>query len=174
MRPRSSALLAVAAGVALLGATSCSSSEGGGTPVTESPRGGLGDVDPCSFFAPDDLAAAGVEGPGAPEDDIPSVPGCTFEGESVFLSLYKNQDQTVDSYETAGSWDEYQRTDVNGRAAARAIASGSAGNNICSTLLDAGGGVVQVKVTAVLPDEPVDTCAKANEMATRIEPRLPE
>ena len=163
---------------ALLGLSGCAL---GGAPTGSDENGpdpqpkasGLKDFDPCTFFTPDDLAAAGVGS--APErvEDVSFEPGCSFEGEKAMLTLYKNQDETVDSYATRGTWDSYQKFDINGRAAATGISAGATDRGICNIVVDAGGGVAIVTVNEVLPGDIPDPCGEAKKLAQQIEPRLP-
>ncbi|MCA1195897.1 MULTISPECIES: DUF3558 domain-containing protein [unclassified Saccharopolyspora] len=178
MTRRSRRLLATVVCAGLFGVSGCAL--GGTDPGSEqnSPEpqpkaSGLKDLDPCAFFTPDDLAAAGVGG--APErvEDVSFEPGCSFEGESAMLTLYKNQDETVGSYATHGNWDSYQKFDINGRAAATGVSAGATDRGICNVLVDAGGGVAIVTVNEIFPGGIPDPCGEAEKIARQVEPRLP-
>lgn len=173
-------MIAATTGLVLLGTASCGGGGligGGGEqepPKETQAAAGLKDFDPCAFPNPDELEHANVTGPGEPEEQLAHEPGCRFEGEDVLVTLFKNQKETVDSYETNGSWDQYEKIQIGGRDAAQAVANGSSGNNVCSTLVNAGGGIISVQVTVILPDSPLDSCGEAKKIATNIEPRLPK
>ncbi|MFR9730174.1 DUF3558 family protein [Saccharopolyspora sp. MS10] len=142
-------------------------------PTSEPKPSGLANFDTCSFFTPADLNVVEASGPGEPVEQVSFEPGCTFEGPDNLLTLYKNQDETVASYETGGNWDSYQKFDINGRAAATGISPGATGHGLCNILLDAGGGVAIVSITKIMPEATYDDCGLAEKVARQIEPRLP-
>jgi uncharacterized protein DUF3558 len=169
------------AGVAMLGLAACSGGSGGETPgrdtsapTTQAQAPGLKDFDPCNFLEPADLSAAGVSGPGEPRKQFESEPGCRYEGENLLLTLYKNQEETVDTYKSGGQWDSYDLVNLNGRKAARGVAAGASGQGGCSAIVDAGGGVVIIDVVGIMRGSVPDTCGEAEKIARQIEPRLPQ
>ncbi|MEV0057986.1 DUF3558 family protein [Saccharopolyspora shandongensis] len=176
-------MISVASGVALLGLAACSPGKapggqpGGGEPATTSANAGapgLKDFDPCAFFTSADLSAAGVGGQGEKIEQLKFEPGCSYEGEDRLVTLYKNEQETVGKYQTDGKWDSYERFNLNGRNAAHAVAAGSSGRGICSVLVDAGGGVVQIKVSGITKNDVPDPCGEAEKVARQVESRLPQ
>ncbi|MCI2417775.1 DUF3558 domain-containing protein [Saccharopolyspora sp. K220] len=177
----SRSLIATAAGVALLGLSACS---GGGSsndgndetsaaPTTAASGSGLASFDPCTFFNADELSSFGVATQSEDGTVVSFEPGCKWEGEKMILSLLKNADETVASYETSGSWDSYTKKTIGGRSAAVAVESGAAGQGGCTVLVDAGGGVAIYGVDGVLRDS-VDACPEAEKIASQTASRLPE
>ncbi|GAA3360722.1 DUF3558 domain-containing protein [Saccharopolyspora gregorii] len=176
MTRRSRRLITTAACAGLLSLSGCAlgdTAPGQESPAPQPKPAGLRDFDTCTFFSPDELTAAGANGPSEPVEDFTFEQGCEFEGETMLLTLYKNQDETVASYETGGHWDSYRKFDINGRAAATGVSAGSTGQGICNTLVDAGGGVVILSVTGFMKDDVPDPCGEAKKLAEQIEPRLP-
>ncbi|WP_243794037.1 DUF3558 family protein [Saccharopolyspora gloriosae] len=178
MTRRSRSLISAIAGTALLSLSACAlnattPSTDQETPPTQGSGSGLVGFDPCAFFTPEDLSAAGVSGQGEPVEQLESEPGCSYEGEKVLLTLYKNQQQTTDSYETSGSWDSYEKFDINGRTAARGISAGSTGQGICNVVVDSGGGVAIISISGILLDDVPEPCQAAEDIARQVEPRLP-
>ncbi|MGW3472465.1 DUF3558 family protein [Saccharopolyspora sp. NPDC000995] len=123
-------LLISVASMALLGLAACSPGKapggqpGGGEPTTSANAGapGLKDFDPCALFTSADLSAAGVGGHGEKVEQFSFEPGCSYEGEDRLVTLYKNEQETVDKYQTDGKWDSYEKFNLNGRTAAHAVA----------------------------------------------------
>ena len=136
------------------------------------PAGGLSGTDPCTLLAEDELVSYGVLLPGYPNASISAEPGCDFDGDPFGYSFAKNQQMTVDKYGSQDNWAKFDRRDLQGRKAASAIDSGSVGARICSTMVDAGGGVVIV-TAGELNDEGRDECAESWRLAEVIAPRLP-
>lgn len=162
--------MALVASMALVG---CSSGQGepSAEPSAE-PGAGLADFDPCAFLTEEDLATAGVAGPPEKVDAVASQPGCDYEGQDVLLSLTKNQTEGFAEY-GKNNFERFDEIDINGRRAAIAVTAGSGGNGICSVILDAGGGIVDVNVTAYDMAAVPDPCGEAEQVARQIEPRLP-
>ncbi|WP_246868303.1 DUF3558 family protein [Saccharopolyspora sp. ASAGF58] len=170
--------------MALLGLAACSGGKAGGdgqttttqeSSTTAAAGGGLQNFDPCSFLSSDDLSAAGVTGPGEKQDNFSFEPGCSYEGEKILLAVYKNQEETVAKYEKSGNWDKYEKFQLNGRSAARAVEGGGGAVDAgCSIVIDAGGGVVLVDVTEVMPDSVPDKCGEAEKIARQIEAKFPK
>lgn len=176
----SRSVVAGIAGLALVGLSACSggSSAGGeqpGAPTTETQQAtGLSSFDPCNFFTPEELTSAGVQpGPGRPANAIESQPGCDWEGENVLLTLSKNETSDFEAY-SKNSFEKFERFDVDGRQAARAVTAGSGGQGICSVILSAGGGIVDVNVAGIMRDSVADPCGEAEKLARQIAPRLPQ
>jgi hypothetical protein len=169
----SRSLIAATACVVLAGLSACS---GGDQPPSgqAKPSGGIAGFDPCQFFTPEELTAAGVSAQGKPYSKVSFEPGCVWEGEKMDVVLQKNAEETVDSYAQHGSFDRYDKMDINGRRTARAITAGAEGTGGCSTMLDSGGGVVILNVVAATRNSVPDTCAESEKIAKLIEPRLPK
>lgn len=174
----SRSLVALAAGAVLAGASGCSAGGLAGEPSPERSAPptaqGLKKVDPCQMLIPRDLQDFGLEGPGTPNTALPWEPGCDYGGDPITATVYKNTRQTVESASKKPVWAMFQRVEVNERSAAQAITKGSTQARICSTMFNAGTGLIEVTVSeSELPDD-LDECAKSAEIAKRIEPRVPE
>lgn len=175
----SRSLVALAAGVALVGTSGCSTGGAAGDKSTEtsvpSASQGLKKVDPCKMLTPQDLKDFGLRGPGKPNTTLPWEPGCDYSrGDPITMTVYKNMRQTVVSAGKKPSWAMFKRIEVNGRSGAQAINEGSTQARICSTMFNAGKGLIEVSVSeSELPDD-LDECAKSTEIAKRIEPEMPE
>ncbi|MEV0052272.1 DUF3558 domain-containing protein [Saccharopolyspora shandongensis] len=166
------------AGLALVGLSACSGSPGKGseetsTPTSATQKSGLSNFDPCNFFTPEELSAAGVSGPSRPADALSSQPGCDWEGKDVLLTLSKNETEDFEKY-SKNNFETFDEIDINGRKAARAVTAGSGGQGICSAIISAGGGIVDVNVAGIMRDSVADPCGEAEKIARQIEPRLPE
>lgn len=165
-------IVATTVGVVLAGSASC------GVGVTPSPSSqqagsGLANLDLCKVMTPQQLGAAGLPTQGELVSQIPTEPGCSFDGNKLLLTFYKNQTETIDSYQKDGNWAQYTKTTVNGRTAAQAITAGSQTAGVCNTLMNAGGGVVIVTVTA--PETPENqVCDESAKYAQEVEPNLPK
>lgn len=165
----------------MLGLSACSGGgpgNGGGeqtsaAPTTAASGSGLAGFDPCKFFKSDELTAFGVSTQSEDGTVVSFEPGCKWKGEKMILSLLKNSDETVASYETSGSWDDYQKKSLDGRSAAVAVESGAAGQGGCTVLVDAGGGVAIYMVDGVMRDS-VNACAEAEKIANQTASRLPK
>ncbi|MBB5152878.1 DUF3558 domain-containing protein [Saccharopolyspora phatthalungensis] len=183
MTALSRTLISATAGLVLIGLAGCSGGAAGsnGRTTTEQPptssaaAAGLKDFDTCAFFTQGDLSAAGVKGPGQKAEQLSFEPGCSYRGEKILLTLYKNAEETVDKYESDGHWDKYEKFSINGRNAARAVEGGGGAVDAgCSIVLDAGDGVVLVDVTEAKPGSVSDKCGEAEKIARHVEPRLPK
>ncbi|WP_223208096.1 DUF3558 family protein [Actinopolyspora erythraea] len=165
-------------GAALLGMTGCSpgditedSSETTGAKPSDEVLAG---VDPCGLLSDEELKSFGLETRGEPRSELPWAPGCYYAGEPVTARLEKNTRQTVASSEKRSVWASFDRTQVNGRAAASAVPNGATEARACVLMFDAGQGLIQVQTQEIrLPDD-VDECAKALEIAEKVEPNVPE
>ncbi|MER7380804.1 DUF3558 family protein [Saccharopolyspora hirsuta] len=160
-------------GTVLFAASCGGGTTGSGEGATEDPASSLGQVDPCTMLSPEDLAAFGLRGPGEPDDNGASEPGCYFPGDPISGTFFKNQEMTVATYgDKPGIWEKYDRSQVDGRAAASGIATGAAEAGVCSTLFDAGGGVIILTVSNK-GDSSIDACAEGMKIAEKIAPKLP-
>ncbi|WP_092927536.1 DUF3558 family protein [Actinopolyspora alba] len=171
--------MTIVAGVALVSASACSPSEGAGDGSSEttgaSPSGeALASVKPCELLSSETLKSFGLEIPGEAMNSLPWRPGCGYQGEPVSVTLYKDKRNTVASNEQKSTWAEFEHLEVNGRSGARAITQGTTKARLCNVMFDAGQGLIQVQAREDrLPDD-VDECAKALEIAKKIEPNVPE
>ncbi|SDR00638.1 DUF3558 domain-containing protein [Actinopolyspora saharensis] len=173
------AMLAAVSGVALLGALGCSPSGSGDTsdsPSATQASGGksLESLDPCTMLSEAELKSFGLELPGEPTEDLPWSPGCYYEGDPITLTLFKDTRNTVSSNAEKSTWAEFERLQVNGRSGARTITKGATQARICNVMFDAGDGLIQVQATESRLPESVDECAKALEIAKKVEPNVPE
>ncbi|WP_092928040.1 DUF3558 family protein [Actinopolyspora alba] len=170
--------MATVAGVVLLGVTGCSpggladdSSETTGAKPSDEVLAG---VDPCGLLSDEELKSFGLETQGGTRNELPWAPGCYYAGEPVSARLEKNTRQTVASSEKRSTWARFDRTQVNGRDAASAIPKGATKARACVLMFDAGQGLIQIQTREIrLPDD-VDECAKALEIAKKVEPNVPE
>lgn len=165
--------------LALLGLSSCAlgdSGSGGGStepsPTSEAPGSGLASFDPCVFFQPDELTSFGVSTQSQDFTQVSFQPGCTWEGEKFDLVLQKNADETVESL-SKGAWDEYTKTQIGGRDAARVIPAGAAGQGVCNAVVSTGGGVALYQLTAYMRDSVADPCGEIEKIADQTASRLP-
>ncbi|GAB3286803.1 hypothetical protein GCM10027563_21130 [Parasphingorhabdus pacifica] len=92
----------------------------------------------------------------------------------MLLTVYRNAEQTLDGYGTQDNWADFRKMDVNGRPAAEATTNAAANQDMCTTMLAAGGGVVLVDAQSTDPREPFDACGESLKIAEQIEPSLPE
>ena len=163
---------AVGAGLVLLAATGCSQSEGGDQPPPRQPDA-LAGVDACSILTPQDASAAGVSPSGSPQTDVSSEPGCYYDGDAMTVTTYKNLKDTVDSSSKKSNWAKFDRVDVNGRPGATAVSSGSTEAQICSTMFDAGKGMIRVSAHGKNAGDQ-SACDQSQKIAKQIEPRMPK
>ncbi|MGJ7905158.1 DUF3558 family protein [Actinopolyspora sp. H202] len=168
----------VVAGVALVGSSACSPSDGAVGPSettsASSSEEVLTSVKPCEMLSSDTLKSFGLEVPGKPMDTLPWTPGCDYMGDPVGVTLVKNTRQTVASSKEKSTWASFDRTKVNGRAGATAITKGSTQAQICNVMFDAGQGMIQVRAQETGRSDEIDECAKALEIAKKVEPNVPE
>ncbi|NHD18949.1 DUF3558 domain-containing protein [Actinopolyspora sp. BKK1] len=163
----------------MLGALGCSPSGSGDTSDSPSETQASGDnslesLDPCKLLSEDELKSFGLELPGELDEDLPWRPGCHYSGDPVAAKLSKDTRNTVSSNAEKSTWAEFERIQVNGRSGARAITKGSTQARICNVMFDAGDGLIQVQATESRLPESVDECAKALEIAKKVEPDMPE
>ncbi|WP_406692607.1 DUF3558 family protein [Saccharopolyspora sp. ID03-671] len=175
----SRALIVASASTALIGLSACTGGssgtpDGNGPSETQAPGKALASFDPCTFFQPDELTSYGVSTQGKDFSPIPSEPGCEWEGEKQTISLQKNVDQTVASYETGGAWDSYQKKTIGGRSAAIALETGATGQGSCTALVDAGGGVAIYMLDGAMRDSVADPCAETEKIVGQTASRLPQ
>lgn len=157
--------------LALPGCGLRSQADGTGAARPEPPAG-LAAVDPCALLSDDELTAGGAWLPGRPDDMISAEPGCDYDGSPFFYSFSKNQEKTVESYGAQDTWAKFERRELLGRAAANTITKISVDGRICSTMFDAGGGVIIV-TAGELNEQGRDECAESWRLAELIAPRMP-
>ncbi|MGI8311194.1 DUF3558 domain-containing protein [Saccharopolyspora hattusasensis] len=172
MKVFSRSVVAACAGAALLAAAGCGGGAAKQKPEPTQEKQGLSQVDPCTMVPPEVLESFGLRGPGEPDSNTSSEPGCYFNGERIAGIFYKNQEKTVESYGRQDNWAKFDRAEVDGRPAASAIDKGSTQARICSALFDAGGGVIILTVTEKR-DQGLDECAEGLKIAEAIAPRMP-
>ncbi|WP_190817987.1 DUF3558 domain-containing protein [Saccharopolyspora pogona] len=171
MNALSRTVAAACAGVAALVIAGCGGPAAKREPADTQSQG-LASVDPCTLLTPDELKSFGFEGPGEPDTTISSEPGCSFRGEPLTVTFYKNQEKTVEAYSHKENWSKFDRLQIDGRAAASATSESGKAARICTAMFDAGGGVILVDVSEFL-DQGLDECAEARKVAQVIAPRMP-
>ncbi|NHD18833.1 DUF3558 domain-containing protein [Actinopolyspora sp. BKK1] len=163
----------------MLGALGCSPSGSGDTsdsPSENQASGGksLESLDPCKMLSEAELKSFGLELPGEPTEDLPWSPGCYYSGEPIVATLFKDTRNTVSANAEKPNWVEFERLQINGRSGARAITKGTTKARLCNAMFNAGDGLIQVQVRETNPPDTLDECAKALEIAKKIEPTVPE
>ncbi|GAA2332760.1 hypothetical protein GCM10009854_05120 [Saccharopolyspora halophila] len=178
MKTVSRALTAAAAGVALFGLSACSGGGAGdtttGEPTTEPQAKAIESFDPCTFFESDELTSFGVSTQSQDFSPVSFEPGCKWDGEKLDISLQKNAEETVDSYESSGSWDSYHKTTIAGRQGAVALETGATDVGSCTVLVDAGGGVAIYMLDGMMRDSVADPCGELEKIANQTASRLPK
>ncbi|WP_228047020.1 DUF3558 family protein [Saccharopolyspora montiporae] len=171
-------LIVASSGAALLGASACAAGGGGPEGETPDPQAGgaaaLEKFDPCTFFQPDQLTSWGYAAEAQEAEGVSFEPGCEWEGENAWLSLLKNADETVDSYETSTSWDSYEKKTIGGRPGAVALEAGTTGQGTCTVLIDAGGGVAVYGIDGSTRDSIDDPCGETEKIANETAAELPK
>lgn len=143
-------------------------------PTSSSPKeSALADVDPCSMLTPEEAAKFGFETPGEKDDILPSEPACGYSGDPFGGTVSLNKEKSVKDLSEQDNWARFDQTKVNGRSAATAVDASATDARICTTMFDAGGGVVFVDVTEER-DKGLDECAESKKIAEAIEPRMPK
>ncbi|GAB2660913.1 hypothetical protein GCM10027271_19580 [Saccharopolyspora gloriosae] len=170
-------LVGATMGVALVGLSGCALNAGGDSggdaqPTGPGAEGSIETFDPCKFFEPNELTGWGLPAQSEPFEGVSFEPGCTWAGGQMSLVLQKNVDETVESYETSGSWERYEKKTIGGRPAALANVPGGGSTGGCTVLVDAGGGVAIYSVSGKLTDS-VDACAETEKIADQTASRLP-
>ncbi|MBA8823587.1 hypothetical protein FHX42_000916 [Saccharopolyspora lacisalsi] len=171
--------MAAAAGVALVGVAGCGTGgiAGDTSPETtsaSSSKDDLASVQPCQMLPPETLESFGLEVTGEPRNELPWQPGCDFDGKPISATLIKNTRQTVSSAEKKTVWAKFERIQVNGRSGAQAITQGTTKARLCNVMFNAGKGTIQVQAHEISPPDDIDECAKALEIAKKIEPNVPD
>lgn len=176
MKTVTRALIAATSGVALLGMSACGSGNTAGEskPQPEPQAKAIESFDPCTFFKPDELTSWGVSTQPQDASVVKAEPGCEWEGENQVVALQKNAGETVDSYETSGSWDSYKKTSIGDRKGAIALESGATGQGSCTVLVDAGGGVAIYGLDGLMRDSIPDPCGDLQKIANQTASRLPK
>lgn len=162
-------------GLALLAIAGCSGGSAD-SPKTGEPSasgGALANLDTCQIMKPDQLRKAGLPQKGERVELFDFEPGCGYNGDIASVSIAKNAEKTLKSYEDQTNWKSFERIQLKGRPAARALSAQATGD-MCTMMLAAGKGVVVVGAMASDPRAEFDGCAKAREVAKMIEPNLPE
>ena len=168
-------------GVGLLALSSCALGGSDAVRAKAEPSGAspaaqgadLGNFDPCTFFKPEELTAAGVSTEAKDFTQVSFQPGCTWHGKLLSVALQKNADESLEGL-GAGAWDEFTRIQMNGRDAARVIPSGAIGQGVCNVVVSSGGGVVIYQLTAAMRDTLADPCGEIEKIAEQTASRLPE
>lgn len=168
-------VLTVSTGALLLGASACATPAGGGdseapeTTETQQSKA-LENFDPCTFFNPDELKSWALPPQGEHFAPVSYEPGCQWQGGGQVISLQKNVEETVDSYEQSSSWASYEKQPIGGRSGAVAVTSGASGGGGCNVLVDAGGGVAIYQITS----DADDACSELKPIAEATAERLPQ
>ncbi|MER7010376.1 DUF3558 family protein [Saccharopolyspora sp. NPDC000359] len=141
-------------------------------PPTAAAEQGLAKVDMCTLLTPEELESFGFRAPGEPETGSSGEPACAFSGRPFGATFFKNQEMTVEKYSQQDTWAKFDRLEVDGRPAANTITKGSTQARLCSTMFDAGGGVITLTVQE-FRDEGANVCAESVKVAEVIAPKLP-
>ncbi|GAB3286820.1 DUF3558 family protein [Parasphingorhabdus pacifica] len=160
-------------GLALLAVTGCFSTSGASSDDAGQPRPALSEFEPCTVMKQKQLDALGVESEPRVIDPVDSETGCSFRGDTVTVTVLKNPTLTLAEYGQKSTIENFSARDVNGREGATAKTVGAT-DDMCTTMLSAGGGVVLVDAQASDPREPLDACGVSLDIAETIEPALPE
>ncbi|WP_245695559.1 DUF3558 domain-containing protein [Actinopolyspora saharensis] len=169
--------------MALLGVAGCGpgglagdESEGatGETSAAKPSEEVLAGVDPCGMLSDEELKSFGLELPGEAMSTVPWRPGCDYSGDPFGVMFVKNKRQTADSAAKKDTWAKFERAEVNGRAGATAVTEGATQAGTCDAMFDAGQGMIQIRAHDVARSDSRDECAKALEIAKKVEPNVPE
>ncbi|GAB3286815.1 DUF3558 domain-containing protein [Parasphingorhabdus pacifica] len=169
------------AGLALASVASCSSGgsadKGGGSGSPEPQGSALANLDPCSILTPQLATEMGLPAEGELDEQISSEPACLYDSGlegGKLITINRNAEKTLEEYGAQDNWGVFKPIEVNGRSAAEAINEVAMGQDLCTTMLSAGGGVVLVDAQSTDPREPFDACGESLKIAEQIEPSLPE
>lgn len=176
MKTLSRPLRAAVAGLALFSMAGCAqggSTEGDSDKPPAPAGAALAKVDPCKIMTPEQLTSAGLPTQGEAIGQFDFEPACNYSGDVATITLSRNATTTLDALGGQSNWGEFTKIDVNGRPAARAKNAGAT-DDMCSTIVSAGGGVVSVDALAADPRKPFDGCAESLKIAQQIEPSLPK
>jgi hypothetical protein len=88
------------------------------------------------------------------------------------LAVHRNVAETTETSQKKPVWATFNRTDIAGRPGASAITKGSEHARACTTMFDAGRGMVDVIVTMNHPGDE-SQCEKSQEIAKQIAPAMP-
>ncbi|WP_344680109.1 DUF3558 domain-containing protein [Saccharopolyspora taberi] len=163
----------VGAGLLVAGCT------GGGeqSPPPPTSENGLASFDPCAGVPQEVLQSIGATEPGEPVDQGIGEQGCEFSGSELVLAVYKGQSATLEYWEgQRGNFAVFEPNQVGSRKGIKQITKASSGSgSLCTQVVEAGGGSISVQVNLDADKvEGNDPCAKALEIAQRIEPKLPK
>lgn len=175
MRTFSRPSLMISAGALLAGTAGCAGLGGdgpAGQQVTDRESVALERFEPCAFFAAGELNSWGFSTAGAEFAPASDEPGCRHGGDGEHLSVQKNVEESVDSYQESQNWAKYERRDFAGRSGAVAVPYDAAGS--CDVLVDAGGGLAIYQLTPDSNVDPAVTCAELADITERTAARLPE
>lgn len=166
------------AAVAVLAVTSCgvSGGEPGESPESEAPKANaLAKIDPCTVVPAEKLQSLGYSTQGTPVDNLKSEPGCRYRGEASSLRVYRNAEETIDSYDESRKWDEYAPISVGSREARRALtAEDKAVGGVCTVVIASGGGLIRLDGSSNEFDAAFDACGELERVAQAIESDLPK
>ncbi|QGK70889.1 DUF3558 domain-containing protein [Allosaccharopolyspora coralli] len=167
----------VLASAALFAVASCGvSAEPDEAPQSAAPsENALSALDPCSVVPPEKLESLGYSSSGRPVNQLESEPGCRYRGEDASLRVYRNAEETVDSYSQSRSWEEYAPVNVGSREARRALTGEDKSvGGVCSLVISSGGGIIRLDGTRNDPTENFDACGELERVAQAIESDLPK
>lgn len=163
-----------AAGVMLVSLAGCMPGSGASEPTgSKNPpasSNALAGVDPCALLKPSDAEASGLRQPGSPDSEVSGEPGCKYKGQNLRANIFKNEKPVEEIAKTA-QWARFDRVEINGRAGAVAINSGSTQAKICNIFFNAGSGSINVQSGEQFT--PIDECAEGLKIAKLIEPNVP-
>jgi Protein of unknown function (DUF3558) len=168
---RTAAIAALAAAGGFLLAA-CGGSKGAPVPPPTAPQSSAALVgfDACKVLTSDELQAYGVKSDEQDPLNQQGDVGCTWPGKPFSLGLAKSNNG-LSYWQSQGNFAQVHPNQVGARNGLSGIVNGSQGQGDCEEIVDAGGGSVTVQVGDFKSGDP---CAKALEIAQKIEPKLPK
>jgi hypothetical protein len=170
---RTAAIAAIAAASGLVLAA-CGGSKGASAPASAAPSqsAAFAGFDACKVMTSDELQAYGLKLDEHEPVNQQGDAGCNWPGGQFGLSLSKsNHDLSYWESAKRGNFAQLQPNQVGSRRGLSGVVAGGQGNGTCEEIVDAGGGSVTVQIADFTSGDP---CAKALEIAQKIEPKLPK
>ncbi len=173
MRTRTGAATLIAATGLLLAGCSGGSN---GAPAPEPAPDVLSGIDPCTVLSPDEIQSFGASPQGEPADQGLGEAGCDYKGGDFNFGILKASTGDEAYWQSQrAQFDKFAPNQIGDKPGFSGISAGGAGQGVCSQFIYAGKGSLIVDVTYRSDKMPGDeaTCAKAMEIAQRVEAKLP-